>query len=62
MSRVSEAMASIDEALRLGNITEEDADKLKNKLFTNKQEFEDLYNLVVSLNSIGCNTEALKNL
>lgn len=62
MSRVSEAMASIDEALRLGNITEEDADKLKNKVFTNKQEFEELYNLAVSLNSIGCNTEALKNL
>lgn len=62
MSRVSEAMASIDEALRLGNITEEDADKLKNKVFTNKQEFEELYNLAVSLNSIACNTEALKNL
>jgi hypothetical protein len=62
MSRVAEAMAAIDEALRLGNITEEDANKLKNKDFTNKAEFEKIYNLAISLNSASCNTEALKNL
>lgn len=62
MSRVSEAMSAIDEALRLGNITEEMATKLKNHPFENKTEFNELYNLAMSLNSSSCNTAALENL
>ena len=62
MSRVSEAMSAIDEALRLGNITEEMATKLKNHPFENSTEFNELYNLAMSLNSSSCNTAALENL
>lgn len=60
MSRVAEAMAAIDEALRLGNITEEMATNLKNHPFENRAEFNELYNLAMSLNSASCNTVALE--
>lgn len=60
MSRVSEAMSAIDEALRLGNITEEMANNMKNHPFTNRAEFNELYNLAISLNNVGCNTVALE--
>ena len=60
MSRVSEAMSAIDEALRLGNITEEMATNLKNHPFENSAEFDELYNLAMSLNSADCNTIALE--
>ena len=60
MSRVSEAIAAIDEALRLGNITKEVATKLKNCSFKNSAEFNELYNLTMSLNNDTCNTVALE--
>ena len=60
MSRVLEAMSAIDEALHLGNITEEMAIKLKNHPFTNRAEFNELYNLAMSLNDADCNTVALE--
>ena len=60
MSRVSEAMSAIDEALRLGNITEEMATNLKNHPFENSAEFDELYTLAMSLNSADCNTIALE--
>ena len=60
MSRVSEAIAAIDEALRLGNITKEVATKLKNCSFKNSEEFNKLYNLAMSLNNDNCNTVALE--
>ena len=60
MSRVSEAISAINEALRLGNITEEIATNLKKYPFKNSTEFKELYNLVMSLNSADCNTAALE--
>ena len=54
MSRVSEAIAAIDEALRLGNITKEMATEIKN------YSFKELYNLAMSLNNDNCNTVALE--
>ena len=60
MSRVAEAIAAIDEALRLGNITEEVATKLKNCSFKNSAEFNELYNLAMSLNNDNYNTVALE--
>lgn len=60
MSRVSEAIAAIDEALRLGNITKEMATKIKNYSFKNSAEFNELYNLAMSLNNDNCNTVALE--
>ena len=60
MSRVLEAMSAIDEALRLGNITKEMAIKLKNHPFTNRVEFNELYNLAMSLNGADCNTVVLE--
>lgn len=60
MSRVLEAMSAIDEALRLGNVTEEMATDLKNKPFENKKEFDELYDFTMSLNSAICNTVALE--
>lgn len=53
-------MLTIDEALRLGNITEEMATNLKNHPFENSAEFDELYNLAMSLNSADCNTIALE--
>lgn len=53
-------MSAIDEALRLGNITEEMANKMKNHPFTNSAEFNELYNLAMSLNNADCNTVALE--
>ena len=60
MSRVSEAMSAIDEALRLGNITEEMATNLKKYPFKNSTEFKELYNLAMSLNNADCDTVALE--
>ena len=60
MSRVSEAMSAIDEALRLGNITEEMATNLKKQPFKNSTEFKELYNLAMSLNNADCDTVALE--
>lgn len=60
MSRVSEAIAAIDEALRLGNITKEVATKLKNCSFKNSAEFNELYNIAMSLNNDNCDTVALE--
>ena len=60
MSRVSEAMSTIDDALRLGNITEEMAINLKNHPFTNRAEFDELYNLIMSLNSADCSMVTLE--
>ena len=60
MSRVSEAMAAIDEALRLGNITKEVAIKLKNCSFKNSAEFNELYNITMSLNNDNCNKDSLE--
>ena len=61
MSRVSEAMAAIDEALHSGNITKEVATKLKNCSFKNSAEFNELYNIAMSLkNNDNYNTGALE--
>ena len=60
MSRVSEAISAIDEALRLGNITEEMATNLKKHPFKNSTEFKELYNLAMSLNNADCDTVALE--
>lgn len=60
MSRVSEAMTAIDEALRLGNITKEVAIKLKNCSFKNSAEFNELYNIAMGLNNDNCNTDSLE--
>ena len=43
MSRVAEAMSAIDAALRLGKITEEMANELKNRPFQSVEEFSKLY-------------------
>lgn len=53
-------MSAIDEALRLGNITEEMANNMKRQPFENSAEFNELYNLAMSLNSADCNTVALE--
>ena len=60
MSKVSEALLSIDEALRLGNITEEIATKLRTYPYKNEQEFNELYNVAMSLNNVGFNPVALE--
>ena len=60
MSRASEAMSAIDEALRLGNITEEISTKLRTYQYKNEEEFNELYNVAMSLNSIDFNPVALE--
>ena len=49
MSRVAEAMSAIDAALRLGKITEEMANKIKNYPFQNIAEFNELYTYCMHL-------------
>lgn len=49
-NRVSVAIAHINEALRLGNITEDYANKLKTTKFSNRKEFDRLYKKCESLN------------
>ena len=60
MSKVSEALLSIDEALRFGNITEEIATKLRTYQYKNEEEFNELYNVAMSLNNIDFNPVALE--
>lgn len=49
MSRVAEAMSAIDAALRLGKITEEMANKIKNYQFQSIAEFNELYTYCMHL-------------
>lgn len=49
MSRVAEAMSAIDAALRLGKITEEMANKIKNYPFQSVKEFDELYTYCMHL-------------
>lgn len=60
MSKVSEALLSIDEALHLGNITEEIATKLRTYPYKNEEEFNELYNVAMSLNNANFNTVSLE--
>ena len=60
MSKVSEALLSIDEALRLGNITDEISTKLRTYQYKNEEEFNELYNVAMSLNNADFNPVALE--